>query len=109
MCSVQEAAERDITIRAAGIDFHARQQGDRPRAVFLHGFGADLGTWHCFWSELRAALPPLRYDLRGFGQSRCDDSAAFNHADDLLAILDATGLARCCGAVLPLAGAGVPV
>jgi len=87
--------ETVFTIRIAGVDFHARQRGDQPRAVFLHGFGSDLHTWDGVWSELAGAVPALRYDLRGFGQSANRDDAPFNHADDLLAILDATNLGQC--------------
>ena len=87
--------EKDFTVRIAGADFYARQQGDKPRAVFLHGFGGDLHTWDGVWSELACAVPALRYDLRGFGRSTSHDDAPFDHADDLLAILDATGIGQC--------------
>ncbi len=81
------------TIRASGIQFHARQCGAEPGAVFLHGFGSDLHTWDGVWVALGGALPALRYDLRGFGGSAGSESAGFSHAEDLLHILDATGLA----------------
>lgn len=87
--------DRSLTIRAAAADFHARQCGDAPRAIFLHGFGGDLHTWDGVWSELAGALPALRYDLRGFGRSVSGQQAPFSHADDLLAILDAAGVERC--------------
>ena len=83
------------TIHAAGIDFHARQVGVRPRALFLHGFGGDLRLWDGVWSALGGELPALRYDLRGFGRSHDDSGQAFDHAEDLLAILDVLGLERC--------------
>jgi pimeloyl-ACP methyl ester carboxylesterase len=83
------------TLRAAGVDFHAEQQGERPRAVFLHGFGADLHTWDDVWSALGGRLPALRYDLRGFGRSRGPAGTPYSHADDLLAILDASALGQC--------------
>lgn len=87
--------ERALTIRAAGVDFRARQVGDRPGAVFLHGFGSDLHTWDAVFSVLGEALPALRYDLRGFGRSVCRDDAPFSHTDDLLAILDTLTLEQC--------------
>ncbi len=79
-------------IRAAGTRFHARQCGDQPRAVFLHGFAADLHTWDGVWAALGGALPALRYDLRGFGRSADAGSTPFSHADDLLDLLDAAGM-----------------
>jgi pimeloyl-ACP methyl ester carboxylesterase len=87
--------ERVLTIPIAGAAIHARQWGDEPRAIFLHGFGSDLHTWDGVWSELAGALPALRYDLRGFGQSVSSDDAPFNHADDLRAILDAKNIEQC--------------
>lgn len=72
--------------------FHARQRGDPPRAVFLHGFAGDLRTWDGVWKETGDALPALRYDLRGFGQSARPDQLPFSHTEDLLAILDAEEL-----------------
>jgi pimeloyl-ACP methyl ester carboxylesterase len=87
--------ENVLTIRVAGADFHARQRGDKAGAIFLHGFGGDLHTWDGVWAQLPGALPAMRYDLRGFGQSPSPDDAPFNHADDLLAILDATGVGQC--------------
>lgn len=93
--SAGAAVDRSLTIRAAGADFHARQCGEAPRALFLHGFGGDLHTWDGVWSELAGVLPALRYDLRGFGRSVGAQQAPFSHADDLLAILDASGVERC--------------
>ncbi len=87
--------DKVVTIRIAGADIHARQRGDKPRAIFLHGFGGDLRTWDGVWSELGDALPALRYDLRGFGRSVSRDDSAFDHADDLLAILDAMNIGQC--------------
>jgi len=74
------------------MSFHARQRGERPAAVFLHGFGGDLHTWDAVWAELGDALPVLRYDLRGFGASSAPVDMPFRHADDLLAILDTVGI-----------------
>lgn len=85
----------DFVIKAAGIDFQAQQRGDRPSVVFLHGFGGDLHTWDGVWSALGDQLSMLRYDLRGFGRSAIQQDMSFNHADDLLAILDRLGIDRC--------------
>ena len=84
--------ENSRIIRTAGTGFHASQTGATPRAVFIHGFGGDLHTWDGVWTSLGGALPALRYDLRGYGQTASGDGRPFAHADDLLAVLDALGM-----------------
>lgn len=75
--------------------FCAQKSGPEPRAVFLHGFSGDLHTWDGLWDVVGGALPSLRYDQRGFGNSSPLDDRAYDHADDLLAILDAMGIVCC--------------
>lgn len=93
--------EKTLNISAAGIDFYAQQIGEarqineKPHAVFLHGTGDDLHTWDSVWAVLGKNLSALRYDLRGFGLSFDNSEAAFNHADDLLAILNAVNIEKC--------------
>jgi len=77
------------------VAFHARQAGDTPSAVFVHGFGGDLRTWDLLWQALGNTVPALRYDLRGYGRSGGGREESFSHADDLLAILDALAIERC--------------
>ena len=84
-----------ITLQTVGIDFHAERRGSQPRAVFVHGFGGDLHTWDTVWRAIGDKLEALRYDLRGFGRSVCRQPVPFKHADDLLAILDASEIERC--------------
>ncbi|TGD76226.1 alpha/beta hydrolase [Mangrovimicrobium sediminis] len=69
-------------------------QGESPRVVMLHGHGGDLHSWDALWQHLPADTPALRYDLRGFGRSGWDAHTPYDHADDLLAVLDARGIAR---------------
>lgn len=87
-------AETSRTIDTAGTRFYARQSGDRPGLVMLHGFGSDLSTWDGLLAALDGELPTLRYDLRGFGQTDHGQGKGFSHAADLLAVLDAVGLDR---------------
>lgn len=67
--------------------------------VLVHGFGGSRRDWE----PLIAALPPeidlVTIDQRGFGDSVGEPGIAFSHADDLLALLDARGIARAdlCG------------
>lgn len=89
-----------ITIRTPDTELHVDIQGECPGAVFVHGLGDDLHIWDELWRELArnvASVPygMLRYDLRGYGQSVALNQKPFNHADDLLAILDEAGIEQC--------------
>ena len=87
------------TIQISGAMLQIDVHDTSPRAVFVHGLGDDLSTWDEVWRELdKRPLPhkqKLRYDLRGFGQSIALSDAAYNHADDLLALLNATAIEQC--------------
>lgn len=89
-----ENSDAAITIRTLNCAFRAVQCGAQPSTIFLHGFGGDLHTWDLLWSSLDDALPVLRYDLRGFGESHDCVQKPFSHADDLLAILDTLAIAK---------------
>ncbi len=52
----------------------------------------DLHSWDSLWAALGEDLQALRYDLRGFGSSAWDSQRPYDHADDLLAVLDAREL-----------------
>ncbi len=47
------------------------------------------------WSLLGSDFSALRYDLRGFGQSIDNSGATFDHADDLLALLNVANIEVC--------------
>jgi len=76
-----------------GATLHVDARGASPRSVFVHGLAGDLHTWDALWRE---AEPPaaLRYDLRDHGAS-VSHARPFNHATDLLHLLDAVGIDRC--------------
>ncbi len=84
-----------LTVRSAGADLHVETHGLNAEAVFIHGVDGDLSTWDNVWRALGDQLPALRYDLRGFGRSVARGDDAFDHAEDLLAVLNALGIARC--------------
>ncbi len=94
---MQTARAFTITLEGAVLSGEAR--GESPAFVFLHGFGGSLRTWDRLWAALPEDAPLLRYDLRGFGASTATAGLSFNHSDDLLALLDARGIARAnlCG------------
>jgi pimeloyl-ACP methyl ester carboxylesterase len=81
-------------VRTPQVDFHVQTRGSLPRVVFVHGLGGDLHTWDDVWAAT-PELSALRYDLRNCGQSIQGQSAPYKHADDLLALLDASGIERC--------------
>ena len=69
-------------------------RGDDPDTVFIHGFADDLHGWDAVWAALGNDFPALRYDLRGFGGSLVAAPCPFSHGDDLIALLDARGIAQ---------------
>ncbi|MDE8653277.1 alpha/beta fold hydrolase [Novosphingobium album (ex Liu et al. 2023)] len=77
-----------------------RGEGDDARPlVLIHGFGGSRHDWAGVRNALPAGLPTLAYDQRGFGESTGPDGVAFSHAEDLLRLLDALGIATAdiCG------------
>lgn len=72
--------------------------------VLVHGFGGSRAMWDRVRAALPAALPVLRYDLRGFGGSTGEPGVSFSHADDLLRVMDAQGIERVTVAGLSLGG-----
>jgi 3-oxoadipate enol-lactonase len=75
----------------AGI--HAESAGDGPAIVLIHAGICDSGMWDAQWRTLPAARRVVRFDMRGFGRSPVP-STAYSHARDLLAVMDAAGIAQ---------------
>ena len=93
-------AWRAFTVKVEGARLSGeRREGSGTPLVLIHGFGGTRATWDRMIAALPADLPLVRYDLRGFGASTQDETVTFRHADDLLAVLDALGLAQAnlCG------------
>src|ERR1700712_699611 len=67
-----------------------------PAVVFLHANVADRRAWHGVLELLEQDdVQTVAYDRRGFGETPPGDpSVAFSHLDDLVAVLDATGIER---------------
>ena len=61
--------------------------------VLIHGFSLDLSMWAPQVGAVAARHPTILYDLRGFGRST-PPHPGFDHADDLLALLDALGVSH---------------
>lgn len=66
--------------------------GTGPPLVLLHGFTLDLRMWDAQVAAFAPHYRVLRYDLRGFGGSALPGPAAYDHADDLFALLDHLGI-----------------
>jgi 2-succinyl-6-hydroxy-2,4-cyclohexadiene-1-carboxylate synthase len=83
-----------FSLNLRGIRLAGATHGDTPRTVFIHGFGGSGGDWDRVWQALPDSFSALRYDQRGFGASVALDDAPYSHTADLLALLDARGIAQ---------------
>jgi 3-oxoadipate enol-lactonase len=86
---------REIT--ANDHTFSYRDLGDGPAALFVHGFPLDSTMWIEQLEALSDARRCIAPDLRGFGRSTPttrDMLSMEEHADDLIAILDALDIDR---------------
>ena len=72
---------------------HAEAAGDGPAIVLVHAGICDSGMWDAQWRTLPAAYRVVRFDMRGFGRSPVP-SAAYSHARDLIAVMDAAGVSE---------------
>jgi pimeloyl-ACP methyl ester carboxylesterase len=70
-----------------GAQLAVEDSGGSDVVILLHGFASDRSTWDFVWDDLANAKRAIRYDLRGFGNSICDNSK-YRHAEDLLGVLD---------------------
>jgi pimeloyl-ACP methyl ester carboxylesterase len=69
-------------------------EGSGPPIVLLHAGIADVRSWDTMIAPLVAAgYRTLRYDQRGIGGSTTEP-VEFSGIDDLLAVMDATGIGR---------------
>jgi 3-oxoadipate enol-lactonase len=71
----------------------AEAAGAGPSVVLVHAGIADARMWDPQWAELAARHRVVRYDCRGFGRSESGD-VAFSNRADLIAVMDAAGLAH---------------
>ncbi|ACL55803.1 alpha/beta fold hydrolase [Methylobacterium nodulans] len=92
---------RHGTVAVRGIRMHVARCGEGPPLVLLHGWPEFWATWEPLMARLAGRFDLVAPDLRGFGETGRDPLAppdptvdAEAHAADLLALLDALGLAR---------------
>ncbi len=97
------ATPSHLTVRSSdGVELAVEEEGDRqrPGILFLHGFGqSHLSFRRQFGSDLAQRYHLVAFDLRGHGgSSKPTDPAAYSDvgrsADDVAAVIKATGLVR---------------
>ncbi|WP_375770078.1 alpha/beta fold hydrolase [Archangium gephyra] len=71
-----------------GARLHYELQGDGFPVVLLHGGLLDLRMWDGQVRPLAQHFTTLRYDQRGFGQSRAPEGQPYSPHEDLRALLD---------------------
>lgn len=62
--------------------------------LFLHANVADRRMWQGQWDLLATTHPVIRYDRRGFGESRTLRSTPHSNVADLWAVMDSLGYER---------------
>jgi pimeloyl-ACP methyl ester carboxylesterase len=97
----------EFSVTLEGGELKGEIRGKCPDLVFAHGFGGSKAGWDRVWAGLPAEVGLLRYDLRGFGASQAVEGTAFNHADDLLHLMDARNIDRTSLIGLSMGGATV--
>ena len=91
---------RHETLRGDGVDLHVARCGEGPPLVLLHGWPEFWLTWEPVMARLSDRFSLIAPDLRGFGASEKPDLGPSDkagpevHAADVLALLDALGIAR---------------
>jgi pimeloyl-ACP methyl ester carboxylesterase len=72
---------------------HAEATGDGPPVVLVHAGICDSGMYDPQWRTLADRHRLVRHDMRGFGRSPVPPGA-YSHARDLVAVMDAAGVAE---------------
>ncbi|MCJ2041392.1 alpha/beta hydrolase [Methylobacterium sp. J-059] len=91
---------RHDTIPLNGLDMHVARLGSGPPLLLLHGWPEFWLTWEPVMARLSDRFTCIAPDLRGFGATGKPDAAPNDgvgvkvHAQDILALLDALGVAR---------------
>ncbi|MDP9863877.1 MULTISPECIES: alpha/beta fold hydrolase [Streptosporangium] len=80
-------------IRIGGTEFGYDEAGSGPAVVLVHAGCADRRMWDHQFRALSEHYRVIRYDWRGYGESG-DATGEFAYHEDLLALLDASGVDR---------------
>ncbi len=85
-----------LAVSANGATLHVARTGNGPPLLLLHGWPEYWLTWEPVMARLADRYTLLAPDLRGFGDSD-KPAGAFgppDHARDMIAVLDALGIAK---------------
>src|SRR5271166_6170131 len=85
-----------LSIRANGAGFHVARTGRGRPLLLLHGWPEFWLTWEPVMTRLSDRFQLIAPDLRGFGDSDKPEGpwGPGDHAADMLALLDALGIAN---------------
>ena len=93
-----------VATRSASIDVPGGRlaydvAGTGPPLVLVHAGITDRRMWDDVWDDLAADHTVIRYDTRGYGDTRILDTTPYSNRADLIAILDELGIERAavCG------------
>ena len=83
-----------------GVDLHYEVYGQGKAIVFLHGFVGSIADWACQIPVLSPEYRVIAPEHRGHGDSAApaweEDYSIPIFADDVLGLLKALGVAKCC-------------
>jgi pimeloyl-ACP methyl ester carboxylesterase len=93
---MSESPIRHETIEVNGVRLHVARAGYGRPLLLIHGWPEFWLTWRPVMELLAGRFHVVAPDLRGFGDSDKPDGpfGAQDHANDLVALLDALGLGR---------------
>jgi pimeloyl-ACP methyl ester carboxylesterase len=85
-----------LTVKANGAAFHVARTGHGKPLLLLHGWPEFWLSWEPVMSQLAGRFSLIAPDLRGFGASDKPDGpyGPDQHTADMLALMDALGIAR---------------
>ncbi|MBR0796489.1 alpha/beta hydrolase [Bradyrhizobium jicamae] len=85
-----------LTVRANGAAFHVARTGSGQPLLLLHGWPEFWLTWEPVMTRLASRFTLIAPDLRGFGDSDKPNGPCGpdQHTEDMLALLDALGIAK---------------
>lgn len=79
-----------------GVSLNVDERGEGSPVAFIHGLGADSGSWDDEQSHFAKRYRTIAYDVRGHGKSSRGGAYSLeNHVEDLRCLLDALGIDRC--------------
>ena len=93
------SSTRTGTIAVPGGTLAYDVAGDGPPLVLVHAGITDRRMWDDVWDDLATDHTVVRYDTRGYGDTRILDTTPYSNRADLIAVLDELGIERAalCG------------